>query len=137
MTHPPAYDPLDTVRWMLEEARRELDAEIAVLADGRTKKKSKARRNDDRVRFDGRASVDEIEEAWEDLHLDTLLEDRDEYDTIGGLVFHRIGGVPKPGDVVELEGLTITVESTDGRRVSKVLVVRDLPGGAADDAGDR
>ena len=52
MTHPPAYDPLETVRWMLEEARRELDAEIAVLADGRTKKKSKARRNDDRVRFD-------------------------------------------------------------------------------------
>ena len=52
MTHPPAYDPLETIRWMLEEARRELDSEVAVLADGRTKKKTKARRNDDRVRFD-------------------------------------------------------------------------------------
>ena len=52
MTHPPAYDPLDTIRWMLEEARRELDAEVAVLDDGRTKKKTKAQRNDDRVRFD-------------------------------------------------------------------------------------
>ena len=52
MTHPPAYDPLDTVRWMLEEARRELDAEIAVLAEGRTKKKTRAQRNDDRFRFD-------------------------------------------------------------------------------------
>jgi magnesium and cobalt exporter, CNNM family len=83
------------------------------------------RLDDDRVRFDGRASVDELEEAWEDLHLDTLLEDRDEYDTIGGLVFHRIGGVPKPGDVVTVDGLTITVESTDGRRVGKVLVTRE------------
>jgi putative hemolysin len=97
------------------------------------------RLDDDRVRFDGRASVDDIEEAWDDLDLDGLLEDRDEYDTIGGLVFHRIGGVPKPGDVVQLEGLTITVESTDGRRVSKVLVSRDRPegGNAEADPADR
>ncbi len=95
------------------------------------------RLDDDRVRFDGRASVDDIGEAWDDLDLGILLEDREEYDTIGGLVFHRIGGVPKPGDVVTLEGVTITVESTDGRRVSKVLVNRQRPDGDADDAGDR
>jgi CBS domain containing-hemolysin-like protein len=35
-----------------------------------------------------------------------------------------MGGVPKPGDQVEVEGLTLTVESIDGRRVGKVLVVR-------------
>ncbi len=52
MTHPPAYDALDTIRWMLEEARRELAAEVAVLDDGRTKKKTKAQRHDDQVRFD-------------------------------------------------------------------------------------
>ena len=28
------------------------------------------------------------------------LEDEDEYDTVGGLIYHRIGGVPKPGDQV-------------------------------------
>lgn len=57
MIDPPAYDALDTVRWMLEEARRELDAEVAVLGDGRTKKKTKAQRNDDRVRFDTLCTV--------------------------------------------------------------------------------
>lgn len=57
MIDPPAYDALDTVRWMLEEARRELDAEVAVLRDGRTKKKTKAQRNDDRVRFDTLCTV--------------------------------------------------------------------------------
>ena len=94
------------------------------------------RLDDDRVRFDGRASVDEIGDAWDDLDLEALLEDRDEYDTIGGLVFHRIGGVPRPGDVVRIDGLAITVESTDGRRVGKVLVTRERPedGEPADDA---
>jgi putative hemolysin len=54
------------------------------------------------------------------------LEDADEYDTVGGLIYHRIGGVPRPGDRVRLteQGLTLTVEVTDGRRVSKVLAVR-------------
>jgi putative hemolysin len=85
------------------------------------------RLDSDRVRFDGRASVDEIEEAWGDLDLAALLTDRQEYDTVGGLVFHRIGGVPRPGDVVRVDGLTITVESIDGRRVSKVVVTRDRP----------
>lgn len=42
MTHEPAYDPLDTIRWMLDEARRELVAETAVTPDGRIRKKTKA-----------------------------------------------------------------------------------------------
>ncbi|MEA2518462.1 MAG: Transporter associated domain, partial [Chloroflexota bacterium] len=45
----------------------------------------------------------------------------------GGLVYHRIGGVPSPGDVVEVDGLILTVETIDGRRVGKVLVVRRRP----------
>ena len=32
---------------------------------------------------------------------------------------------PKPGDQVQVDGLTLTVETTDGRRVGKVLVVRE------------
>ena len=57
MTHPPAYDPLETIDWMLEEARREVLAETMVLEDGRTRKKTKARRHDDRVRFDTLCAV--------------------------------------------------------------------------------
>ena len=52
------------------------------------------------------------------------LEDEDEYDTVGGFVYHRIGGVPHPGDEIRVDGLRLTVETTDGRRVGKVLVVR-------------
>ncbi len=77
--------------------------------------------SDDEARVDGRASVDDLLEAF-DLELE--LEDADEYDTVGGLVYHRIGGIPVPGDEVRVDGLHLTVETTDGRRVGKVLVVR-------------
>ena len=77
--------------------------------------------SDDEARIDGRADVDDLGELF---NVDLGLEDEDEYDTVGGLIYHRIGGVPKPGDQVKVDGLTLTVESTDGRRVSKVLVVR-------------
>jgi CBS domain containing-hemolysin-like protein len=46
--------------------------------------------------------------------------------------------VPKPGDQVQVDGLTLTVETTDGRRVGKVLAVRERDGdGPADDEVDR
>ncbi len=77
---------------------------------------------DDRARVDGRASVDDLLDLWD---LKFQLEDDDEYDTVGGLVYHRIGGVPSPGDEVHVDGLRLTVETTDGRRVGKVLVVRE------------
>ena len=88
----------------------------------------------DQARIDGRADVDELGEFF-DLQLD--LEDEEEYDTVGGLLYHRIGGVPKPGDRIEVEGLTLTVESTDGRRVGKVLVTRNARAATSDDDGDR
>ncbi|MGI8533908.1 MAG: hemolysin family protein [Candidatus Limnocylindrales bacterium] len=77
--------------------------------------------SEDEARVDGRMSVDDLVD-----HFDVKLNgaDSEEYDTVGGLVYHEIGGVPLVGDVVELDGLTLTVETTDGRRVGKVLAVR-------------
>jgi len=77
---------------------------------------------EDAARVDGRASVEDLLDIWD---IKVPLEDEDEYDTVGGLVYHRIGGVPTPGDEIRVDGLRLTVESTDGRRVAKVLVVRE------------
>ena len=79
------------------------------------------RLSDDEARIDGRADVDDLTDLFD---IEGELKDADEYDTVGGLIYHRIGGVPKPGDQVQVDGLTLTVETTDGRRVGKVLVVR-------------
>ena len=87
----------------------------------------------DSARFDGRVSVDDLLDQFD---LKTALEDDEEYDTVGGLVYHRLGRVPVPGDRIEVGGLRITVESTDGRRVAKVLVVREHRPGDAPDRDD-
>ena len=84
--------------------------------------------SDTEARIDGRASMDDLTETF-GVELDGA--DREQYDTVGGLVYHQIGGVPQVGDTIEVDGLTLTVESTDGRRVGKVLVVK-----RADDGDD-
>jgi putative hemolysin len=118
---------LVTIEDLLEEIVGEIQDEYDV------EEPLVVRLSDHEARVDGRADVDELMELF-DLHLD--LEDEEEYDTVGGLVYHRIGGVPSPGDRVELDGLTLTVETTDGRRVGKVLVVRKPaePGSSEDDS---
>lgn len=84
------------------------------------------RLSDDEARLDGRSSVDDLRDIFE---IDLPLEDEEEYDTVGGLIYHRIGGVPSPGDRVDLGTVVLTVESTDGRRVAKVLAARVAGGG--------
>ena len=122
---------LVTIEDLLEEIVGEIQDEYDV------EEPMVVRIDHDRARIDGRASVDELGELWDDLDVDALLEDREEYDTLGGLLFHRIGGVPKPGDQVRVGALTLTVETTDGRRAGKVLVVRERPASDGDpEAGD-
>jgi putative hemolysin len=122
---------LVTIEDLLEEIVGEIQDEYDV------EEPMVVRLSEDEARLDGRASVDDLAELF-DTNLG--LEDEDEYDTVGGLIYHRIGGIPTPGDRVEVDGLTLTVESTDGRRVGKVLAVRrrDENGGpTADEDGDR
>ena len=115
----------DLIEEIVGEIQDEYDAEEPMIE----------RLSDNEARVDGRAAVDDLQELF-----DTTfgLEDEDEYDTVGGLIYHRIGGVPKPGDEVRVDGLRLTVETTDGRRVGKVLVVREnSPDGGGEAGEDR
>jgi len=46
------YDPLDTVRWMLAGVREEVMSEQTTGAGGRAKRKTKAQREADRLRYE-------------------------------------------------------------------------------------
>ena len=123
---------LVTIEDLLEEIVGEIQDEYDVHEEPMIERLS-----EDEARVDGRAAVDDLAELW-DTQLG--LEDEDEYDTVGGLIYHRIGGVPNPGDEIHVDGLHLTVESTDGRRVGKVLVrrdPRDANGAVALDGDDR
>jgi CBS domain containing-hemolysin-like protein len=69
-------------------------------------------------RLDARLPVDELNEM-----LGTDLP-KEEWDTLGGLVFGLLGHVPSPGERVEVEGFRLTAERIRGRRIAKVLVKR-------------
>jgi putative hemolysin len=103
----------------IEDLLEEIVGEIQDEYD--TEEPMVVRLSDDEARIDGRADVGDLADIFD---LEIELEDEEEYDTVGGLIFHRLGDVPKPGDEIRVDGLTLTVESVDGRRVDKALVVR-------------
>ena len=53
--------------------------------------------------------------------------------TTSGWVTQRLGGFPKPGDVLNLSGYDLRVEETEGMRVSRLTLTRHVP--AASTAG--
>ncbi|MBM2827135.1 MAG: hypothetical protein HW403_1199 [Dehalococcoidia bacterium] len=69
--------------------------------------------------IDARLDVDEFNEL---LGLDIQKED---FDTIGGFLYARLGRIPTPGDEVCVDGHNITVLSTSGQRIRKVRVTID------------
>lgn len=78
---------------------------------------------DNSYRVAGNASVEHVSEEFE-----TTLQasDPDEhFDTIGGLIAHEVGHVPKRGEQIHLGGLEFTVLHTKGGAVQWFKVVRD------------
>ncbi|MDH1474593.1 CBS domain-containing protein [Comamonas thiooxydans] len=78
---------------------------------------------DNSYRVAGDASIEHVSEEFEtSLHA----SDPDaEFDTIGGLIAHEIGHVPKRGEQIHLGGLEFTVLHTKGGAVRWFKVVRD------------
>ena len=77
--------------------------------------------SNDEALLDGRVSIDDLNELFE-----TQVKNED-YDTVGGCVFHHLGRVPTVGDTVEIGGVKMTVLSVDGHRVKRLRVLRLAP----------
>lgn len=84
------------------------------------------------VLIDGGASIAEVNDRF-GMDLSS-----DDYDTIGGFIFGSLGRVPRPGDLVSVEGSgELRVEGTEERRVTTVRLLparRKKP--RTTDAGD-
>jgi CBS domain containing-hemolysin-like protein len=64
--------------------------------------------------LDARVSIDALHELF-----GVEIDDED-YDSVGGFVYHHLGKVPVAGDEVRVDGLTLRVLSVLGRRIKKV-----------------
>jgi putative hemolysin len=73
------------------------------------------------VLLDARVTVDALEEMF-GLHLEN-----EDYDTVGGFIYHHLGKVPSVGDQIEVDGLVLRVVSMLGRKIKRVHVSRRPP----------
>ena len=60
----------------------------------------------------------------------------EESDTLGGLVFEKLGRVPAAGDSVESSGFVLTVDAVEGRRITRVRAVAPAQVATAKDGVD-
>jgi magnesium and cobalt transporter len=58
----------------------------------------------------------------------------EEYDTIGGLVMHQFGRLPRRGEAVTMDGIEFKVQRADRRRIDQLRVTTPgpLPPGAGE-----
>jgi len=61
------------------------------------------------------------------LGMDNLVNDEEDIATVAGLVIAINGQIPKPGEVLQLAPLTITVVEANDYRVDLVRVVKEQP----------
>jgi len=72
--------------------------------------------------LDGKMSVGEAAAA---LGIDLP---EGEYDSLAGLLYARLGVVPRPGDEVDLNGMALIVDELDGHRITRVrAVLKHIP----------
>ena len=100
----------------LEDLVEELIGEVADEHDRREPGVRQAA--DDSWTLPGMLRLDEVEER-----IGLLIEEDEDYDTIGGFVMASLGKVPERGDTVELEAGTLTVLRMDGLRVDRLRFV--------------
>ncbi len=74
--------------------------------------------SNDEVVLDARVNLSFLKE-----HFSVDLEG-DGFDTMGGLVYNKLGKIPSQGDQVVASGLRVEVLSTAGRRITRVRVQR-------------
>jgi putative hemolysin len=71
--------------------------------------------NDQTAIADGRMGVDELNEAFP-----AKLPEDEAYDTLAGLLFERFGHIPKVGETLQLNYVTLEITQADDRRIQRV-----------------
>jgi len=68
-------------------------------------------------RVDARLPIGELNDL-----LETDFEEDDDYESVGGLVYHRLGHIPEAGESAEIDCWSFTVEKVSGQRILFVRV---------------
>ena len=74
--------------------------------------------NENKALMDARIPLEEVNQFF------LVNLEGEGFETLGGLLYQQLGKIPGTGDEIEVNGLSIKVVSTLGRRIKKVLVSR-------------
>jgi CBS domain containing-hemolysin-like protein len=90
---------------IVDEYDKEEERELEILGEGHAVASAKVH-------------IDELNEE-----LEINLPESEDFDTLGGFIFTRLGKVPAKGDVVQCDNVTLTVMEADDRRIDRVSIV--------------
>ena len=77
--------------------------------------------NDKEYLFSARVEIDYLIETYK-----IPLAESEQYDTLGGLIIHKLERIPEAGTVVEVESrITLSIEEASERRIEKVRILLD------------
>jgi len=71
---------------------------------------------DGAVLVDAKVNVYDFEERFK------VTLPKEGYDTLGGFIIHLLGKVPKKGEQIHYEGLTMRIHAGDQKRITRILV---------------
>ncbi|HOW56816.1 MAG TPA: hemolysin family protein [Smithellaceae bacterium] len=97
---------------LLEEIVGEIDDEY----DVETGTEGILKSADGSVIIEGRMEIEKVEDF-----LNVNFE-KGHYETIGGLILHKIKRIPLPGEKLQMQGMELTIEKADERTIKKVRV---------------
>lgn len=91
------------------------------------------RKNGDYI-FDAKIDLDDLGDI---IGLE-ITSDDDEYETLGGLIYHLLERIPENGEKLDYKGLKLTVHKVENNRVTKVVVTPtgNRPAGGTDASDD-
>ncbi|MBN1437706.1 MAG: HlyC/CorC family transporter [Sedimentisphaerales bacterium] len=102
-----------TIEDILEEIVGEIEDEYEEPKDQMI-----VRLDGDTIEMDARVHVDEINDEF-----DLEIPEDEDYETIGGFAFHRLGNIPQSGETFEYENLFFTVIDVEERKINRLRMV--------------
>lgn len=69
------------------------------------------------IEVDARTYIDDLNDEYE-----LNLPDEEDYETVGGFVFSRLGYIPKPNEKFDYNNLQFTIASAEARRIKRIKI---------------
>ncbi|MFC1821318.1 hemolysin family protein [Thermodesulfobacteriota bacterium] len=77
--------------------------------------------DDNTVMVDARLEIEKLEEHF------AIELPEGEFESVGGFIIHLLGKIPKVGDKIVYQDLTMIIKSADQRKIDKIHILRNSP----------